>query len=58
MNEFSQTDIKALDLTMELNTSGNTPLIELPEEIFQFQLLTRLHLDGNQLHKLPNALGN
>jgi hypothetical protein len=48
----------SLDLTSEpANGVSQLPIINLPNDLFKFTQLTRLHLDGNSIKQIPDLLG-
>jgi hypothetical protein len=55
-NDFNSFDLKALDLTAERQT-GLFYMRTLPQELFTFRQLRRLHLDGNDIRVIPELLG-
>lgn len=57
LNEFSHSDIRAVDLTFARQAGFNNPLTELPSDILNFKLLTRLHFDGTGINSIPESLG-
>jgi hypothetical protein len=55
-NDLNSFDLKALDLTAERQT-GLFYMRTLPQELFTFRQLRRLHLDGNDIRVIPELLG-
>jgi hypothetical protein len=49
---------KALDLTTERESGLNHPIYLIPNELFHYKQLTRLHLDRNALKFIPELFGD
>ena len=49
-------EFDVLDLSTDRASSMNLPIINLPNDLFCFTQLIRLHLDGNQIKTLPDLL--
>lgn len=50
-------DFAVLDLTAERQSGLNLPIVFLPNDLFSFKQLKRLHLDCNLIRTLPDMLG-
>ncbi|CAF0814427.1 unnamed protein product [Brachionus calyciflorus] len=51
-------DFEVLDLTAERQSGLNLPLVFLPNDLFSFKQLKRLHLDCNMIRVIPDMLGD
>lgn len=49
---------KSLDLTTERESGLNHPIYLIPNELFHYKQLTRLHLDRNALKFIPELFGD
>lgn len=57
LNSIESDPIEFLVLDLTTDRLVNLPLITLPNDLFKFTQLTRLHLDGNQINRIPDLLG-
>jgi Leucine-rich repeat (LRR) protein len=53
----SKLEFDVLDLSTDRSSGMNLPILNLPNDLFRFSQLRRLHLDGNQIKVIPEALG-